>query len=88
MACRKCGGAGSIATPCAVCSGSGTTEKRKTVSVNIPAGVDNSTVLRVPGQGGAGVGGGRAGDLHVRLFVEEDPFFKRDGADIHVEVRL
>jgi len=52
-----------------------------------PVGVETGTIVRVPQQGNVGIGGGRAGALLVQVLVEEHPFFKRDGGDIHIEVR-
>ena len=62
--------------------------KSKTVSVDIPAGVDNNIQMRVQGKGGEGASGMPAGDLFVRLQVEEDPYFKREGMNIKTELGL
>ncbi len=84
--CRKCGGAGSvIRSPCRSCGGAGVARKPKTVQINVPAGVDTGMNLRLSGEGDAGERGGAAGHFYVRVAVEEDPFFKREGTDIHVD---
>lgn len=62
--------------------------KRKSVNIDIPAGVDNNIQMRVPGKGGEGAQGMAPGDLFVRLQVEEDPYFKRDGMNIRTEIPL
>ena len=59
--------------------------KTKSVTVDVPAGVDNNIQMRVQGKGGEGAPGMPAGDLFVRLQVEEDPYFKRDGMHVHTE---
>ncbi len=87
--CRKCGGAGAVVkNPCRTCAGAGTARKLKTVQINVPAGVDTGMNLRLSGEGDAGERGGAPGHFFVRIGVEEDPFFKREGADVHVEVPL
>jgi molecular chaperone DnaJ len=87
--CRRCSGAGTvIKNPCKSCSSSGTTRKPKTVQINVPAGVDTGMNLRLTGEGDAGDRGGAAGHFYVRINVTDDPFFKREGLDIHVEVPL
>jgi len=76
--CGHCGGAGQIiANPCSKCRGEGRQRVEKTLKVKIPAGVDNGTRLRVPGEGEAGPHGGPPGDLYVVLAVREHPFFER-----------
>jgi DnaJ-class molecular chaperone len=56
----------------------------RTIDIKIPAGVQDGTRVRVPGKGGAGRGGGRQGDLYLRVHIEPDPVFRREGADLHV----
>jgi molecular chaperone DnaJ len=76
--CPTCGGAGKVLTdPCKECRGEGRMRVEKTLSVNIPAGVDSENHLRVSGEGEAGVNGGPAGDLYVVIHVEEHPVFER-----------
>lgn len=87
--CPACGGQGEIIEDkCTDCKGAGRIEKETTVSVDVPAGVNNGTKLRYPGRGEAGRGGGPAGDLYVVLSVEDHPIFVRDGSNVHIEVPL
>ena len=84
--CPQCGGAGKvIKDPCATCNGAGRVREEKTISVKIPAGVDDGSRLRVAGEGEAGFNGGPAGDLYVFLSVREHPKFTRRDYDIHSE---
>ncbi|KAK4526634.1 hypothetical protein GAYE_SCF26G4550 [Galdieria yellowstonensis] len=83
--CRKCGGSGQIIRdPCGACNGTGVTTGSRSVRVKIPPGVDTGTTLRVAKKGEAGLRGGGAGDLFVRVYVAEDDYFHREGADLHV----
>ncbi len=85
--CDVCGGAGEvISDPCPQCRGSGRLEGQQTISVKIPAGVDDGSRLRLVGEGEAGIAGGAAGDLYVVVSVHEHPLFERDGRDLHCEV--
>ena len=85
--CPRCRGKGSIISdPCANCHGQGRIEKEKTLSVKIPAGVDNGDRIRLSGEGEAGPNGGPAGDLYVEISVEPHEIFSRDGADLSCEV--
>ena len=87
--CPRCGGEGRLVTdPCPTCSGTGRTTRPTELTVRIPAGVKDGAVIRVPGKGGAGTNGGRAGDLLVRIDVEPDPVFGRRGDDVTVEVPI
>ena len=84
--CPQCGGAGKvIKDPCVTCSGAGRIRETKTISVKIPAGVDDGSRLRVAGEGEAGWNGGPAGDLYVFLNVREHAKFTRRDYDIHSE---
>jgi molecular chaperone DnaJ len=84
--CPQCGGAGKvIKDPCATCSGAGRVREEKTISVKIPAGVDDGSRLRVAGEGEAGFNNGPAGDLYVFISVEDHPRFTRRDYDIHSE---
>jgi molecular chaperone DnaJ len=87
--CGACGGAGRvIEKPCRSCGGAGRTQKEKSLSVNIPAGVEDGTRIRLAGEGEAGVRSGPPGDLYIFLSIEEHSLFKRDGADIYCRVPL
>jgi molecular chaperone DnaJ len=84
--CPQCGGAGRvIKDPCATCTGAGRLREEKTISVKIPAGVDDGSRLRVAGEGESGYNGGPAGDLYVFLSVAAHPQFTRRDYDIHSE---
>jgi len=84
--CAACRGRGQVVTdPCPACRGEGRVQAEKTITVKIPAGVDNGSRLRVRGEGEAGAHGGGFGDLYVELSVAEHPFFKRNGADIECD---
>ncbi len=84
--CSRCGGAGRvIANPCRSCGGSGQVRAKRELNVDVPAGVDTGTRLRVSGEGEAGRMGGPRGDLFIRLRVEPHEFFKRNGVDILCE---
>ena len=63
-------------------------QKRKTITVEIPEGVDNGYELRISGKGEAGVNGGAPGDIYLEFKVKEHPIFERDGKDIYLEVPL
>jgi molecular chaperone DnaJ len=85
--CPGCQGRGQmIETPCASCAGQGRVQKERTLSVNIPAGVEDGTRIRLAGEGEAGVQGGPAGDLYIFLSLTAHKFFQRDGADLHCRV--
>jgi molecular chaperone DnaJ len=75
-----------IADPCKTCQGQGRQPKTQTLTLNIPAGVDTGTRLRVAGEGNVGPMGGPPGDLYVFLHVLPDPVFKREGYDLLVTV--
>jgi molecular chaperone DnaJ len=88
-ACPTCHGAGrTIDNPCRACNGQGRVKKEKTLSVSIPAGVEDGTRIRLAGEGEAGVRGGAAGDLYIFLGVRPHRFFIRDGANIHCKVPI
>ena len=88
-ACTSCQGRGQvIESPCTSCSGAGRVTRERTLSVNIPAGVEDGTRIRLGGEGEAGVRGGPAGDLYIFLGLEPHAFFQRDGADLHCRVPI
>jgi molecular chaperone DnaJ len=82
--CHVCQGRGqTIEDPCPSCSGSGRVMRDRTLQVNIPAGVEDGTRIRLAGEGEAGARGGPAGDLYIFLSVASHAFFQREGADLH-----
>ena len=82
--CATCQGAGRVIdNPCKSCGGQGRTRREKTLSVNIPPGVEDGTRIRLSGEGEAGLRGGPSGDLYIFLSIATHPFFQRDGADLH-----
>jgi molecular chaperone DnaJ len=87
--CPRCHGAGKIIPePCQPCSGSGRLKKHKTLSVKIPAGVDEGDRIRLSGEGEAGVNGGPAGDLYVVIHIKPHNVFTRDHNDLHCEMPI
>ena len=87
--CPGCQGRGEIINdPCEDCTGSGRVMKERTLSVNIPAGVEDGTKIRLAGEGEAGLRGGPAGDLYIFLSIKPHEFFQRDGADIFCRVPI
>lgn len=88
-ACSTCQGAGRvIKNPCSSCRGSGRVQREKTLSVNIPAGVEEGTRIRLSGEGEAGMRGAPPGDLYIFLSIAPHRLFQRDGADIHCRVPI
>ena len=87
--CPACQGRGQVIDdPCPTCSGAGRVMRERTLSVNIPAGVEDGTRIRLAGEGEAGLRGGPAGDLYIFLSIEPHEFFQRDGADLHCRVPI
>lgn len=87
--CPSCQGEGKIfKTKCNTCRGKGRVKKNKTITVNVPAGIDNGNRLRVSGKGNPGTNGGPNGDLYLEFYVEEHEYFVRDGDDIYLEVPI
>jgi molecular chaperone DnaJ len=85
--CPRCHGTGkTIANPCVTCSGAGRVKHQKTLSVKIPAGVDEGDRVRLTGEGEAGVNGGPPGDLYVQVHLKPHPVFQRDHDDLHCEM--
>jgi molecular chaperone DnaJ len=86
-ACSTCGGSGQvIRNPCSECRGQGSRQSQRKIKVNIPAGVDDGTRLRLSQEGQPGAGGGPAGDLYVFIKVREHPFFERHEQDLHCTI--
>jgi len=85
--CPRCHGSGKVvASPCATCGGAGRIKEHKTLSVKIPAGVDEGDRIRLSGEGEAGVNGGPPGDLYVVIHLKPHPVFTRDHNDLHCEM--
>lgn len=87
--CPQCHGNGKvIPEPCTTCSGAGRIKKHKTLSVKIPAGVDQDDRIRLSGEGEAGLNGGPSGDLYVVVELKPHPVFQREGNDLHCEMPI
>ncbi|MEO0400782.1 MAG: molecular chaperone DnaJ [Pseudomonadota bacterium] len=85
--CPTCGGLGQIIqNPCKVCNGAGRVEKDRSLSVNIPAGVETGTRIRLAGEGEAGMRGGPTGDLYIFIDVAQHDLFERDGNNLFCRV--
>lgn len=87
--CPNCHGRGEVIDdPCGKCGGAGRTTRERTLSVNIPAGVEDGTRIRLAGEGESGLRGGPAGDLYIFLSLKPHQFFQRDGADLFCRVPI
>jgi len=87
--CPQCHGTGKVVPePCPTCNGAGRLKKHKTLSVKIPAGVDQDDRIRLTGEGEAGLNGGPTGDLYVVVNLRPHPMFTREGADLHCEMPI
>jgi molecular chaperone DnaJ len=87
--CSQCGGSGQVVRkPCGQCHGRGYVQTERKLKVNIPAGVDNGTRLRLAGEGQPGPGGGPPGDLYVFVQVQEHPVFERHDNDLHCTIPI
>src|SRR5471030_2455964 len=87
--CPACQGRGQVIDdPCVACAGAGRVTRERMLSVNIPAGVEDGTRIRLAGEGEAGLRGGPAGDLYIFLSLAQHEFFQRDGADLHCRVPI
>ncbi|ENS60567.1 molecular chaperone DnaJ [Brucella melitensis] len=87
--CPGCNGRGQIIKdPCEKCHGQGRVTQERSLSVNIPAGIEDGTRIRLAGEGEAGLRGGPAGDLYIFLSVKPHEFFQRDGADLYCKVPI
>jgi molecular chaperone DnaJ len=82
--CPQCQGFGTVVpTPCPECAGDGRVRARRTLTVKIPAGVDNGTRIQLAGEGEVGPGGGEAADLYIEIVERPHPVFQRKGDDLH-----
>ena len=87
--CGRCRGAGQIVEkPCPTCQGDGRSERKRTLRVTIPAGIDDGHQIRLTGEGEAAPRGGTPGNLYVVTHVEEHPVLKRDGTELYLELTL
>jgi molecular chaperone DnaJ len=87
--CPTCQGRGqTIKEPCPKCAGQGRTVEERSMSVNIPSGIDDGTRIRLAGEGEAGLRGGPSGDLYIFLSVKPHELFQRDGADLYCKVPI
>jgi len=87
--CPRCNGAGElISSPCAKCNGQKRVRVTRKLKVNVPAGVDDGTRIRLAGEGEAGALGGPAGNLYVVIAVESHPVFVRNEFDLHMELPI
>ena len=87
--CSDCHGTGTVfEKKCSTCHGNGTVKKNKTITVNIPAGIDTDHRLRIAGKGEAGSNGGKPGDLYIEFTVREHEFYERDEDDIYIDLPL
>ncbi len=87
--CPQCHGEGRIITePCPQCRGTGKKKRQRSISVKIPAGVDEDSQIRLRGEGQAGTRGGASGNLYITLAIEQHEFFKRDGDNIIYELPI
>ncbi len=87
--CRTCGGEGSMAdSPCDNCKGKGTVTKQRTISINVPSGIDDDQVLSMRGEGNAGKKGGPPGDLQIHVSVKPHKIFLRQGYDLYLDLTV
>jgi len=85
--CVRCRGSGrTVERPCQQCRGKGIVRRSRRISVNVPAGIDDGSRLRISGQGEKGRMGGSPGDLYVVVHVRPHPVFQRDGPEIYMKV--
>jgi molecular chaperone DnaJ len=87
--CSACSGTGQqIPSPCPTCAGNGRVQARRTITVDVPAGIEDGMRIRLSGQGEVGPGGGPAGDLYIEVSEAAHDVFIREGADLHCTVAL
>ena len=85
--CPECNGKGkTYKTRCNTCKGNGKIKVHKTITIDIPAGIDNGEQLRLSGKGEPGINGGPNGDLYLEIRITPDDNYKREGNDIYLEV--
>jgi len=88
-ACSKCAGQGEIvASPCETCRGHGRVDRARTLTVKVPAGVDEGSRIRIAGNGESGTRGGPPGDLYVYLSIAQHPHLRRDGPDLFLDLPI
>jgi molecular chaperone DnaJ len=88
-ACSACAGTGEqIPSPCPTCGTEGRVRSRRTISVDVPAGIEDGMRIRLTGQGEVGPGGGPAGDLYVEIVEQPHETFTREGADLHCTIQV
>ena len=86
-ACPACGGTGEqIPSPCPTCGAEGRVRARRTITVDVPAGIEDGMRIRLAGQGEVGPGGGPAGDLYIEIAERPHDTFTREGADLHCTI--
>ena len=87
--CPDCGGRGVVYVErCKECQGAGRVPKKKKLTITVPAGVEDGTILRIPGEGEAGLYGGRPGDLFIRIKIKPHPFFYRDRGNLRASLKI
>ncbi|WP_022852555.1 molecular chaperone DnaJ [Thermodesulfatator atlanticus] len=87
--CPTCHGAGTLITdPCPACKGEGRVRKKKKLKIRIPAGIEDGAVIKIAGEGEAGIFGGPPGDLYLKVHVLEHEIFKREGQNLVLEVPI
>ncbi len=87
--CPTCKGNGkSYETKCNSCKGTGRINRKKTITIDVPEGIDNGYELRMTGKGESGYNGGPNGDVYLQFHVSDHPLFERDGTDIYLEVPI
>lgn len=87
--CHSCNGTGkTFKEVCRDCNGQKLVKKNKTLTINVPSGVDDGDKMRMPKKGSAGINGGSNGDVYVEFSVKKHPIYERDGSDIYVNVPL
>lgn len=87
--CNKCGGVGQIIkNPCQTCHGTGRYSKQKHIIVNVPAGIEDNTRIRITGEGESGIRGGSSGDLYVFVSIKPHDIYKVEGDNLHCKLPL